>query len=367
MERMGKLTRLSIILFLLTGLMLTSCNKDDDDSIDQPDEYRFDNNVDYSSQTARIKLLHELSGKVGQIEDNPSTDKVGTSESELRNIYENNGAISESESLAEKTFNENGPGSSIWQKADFQQFFTDATPPYSTGDTITNGRLFKANGVEPQQYIEKGLMGAVFYWQATSVHLNNLGQKSNEAPNNATASPRARSFDKAFGYLGVPQDFLNNDNDEVDGDYTGSSWFWGHYIRSRNSVLEIKEPLFNAFLKGRTAIVNGNSDKRKEAVKKIKTLWEELVAANVVHYINSTLSDMENNNKFSKWHVWAEAKAFHICLAYNDDKSISDSDWQDINNLIGSSPKTVSKSDLEQANTKLQQVFNFSDSEMSNL
>ncbi|PSR05157.1 MAG: hypothetical protein BRD50_01680 [Bacteroidetes bacterium SW_11_45_7] len=194
-----------------------------------------------------------------------------------------------------------------------------------------------------------------------------MGQKSAESSNNSTASPRAKSFDKAFGYLGVPQDFLNNDADEVDGQYETSSWFWGHYIRSREGVIDVKKPLFNAFLKGRTAIVNGNSEKRKEAVDEIKTQWEKLIAANVVHYINSTLTDMESDDKFSKWHHWSEAKAFHTCLAYNDDKSISDSDWQDINNLLGSSPKQVKQSDLEDANQKLKQVFNFSNSQMSNL
>ncbi len=360
-----RITSALAIVSALLCLTLTSCNDDDDDTIDQPDKYNF-KNVDYSGQTARIQLLDELSGKIAKIEENQSVNDISTSEGELRDIFENNGVISADKSLAEKTYNEGNAASDVWQKDTFEQFFTDLTNP-SANDTIVDGRFFTSDGVELHQYVEKGLMGAVFYWQATSVYLQNLDEDDNEAPNNSTASEREHHFDEAFGYLGVPKNFLTNSADEVDGEYETSAWFWGSYILSRNDVLNIREPLFNAFLKGRTAIENGNSDKREEAVDKIKTLWEELVAANVVHYINSTLEDMSNNDKYSKWHHWAEAKVFHMCLRYNVDKKISNNDWDYIDTRLKQTPKNITQTELQEANSRLQQVFGFTDSEMTNL
>jgi hypothetical protein len=188
----------------------------------------------------------------------------------------------------------------------------------------------------------------------------------------------AHHFDEAFGYLGVPKDFKTNDKDEVEGEYTTSAWFWGHYIHSREGDIDIRTPLFEAFLRGRTAILNDQMARksndttdylkiRDEAIATIKEKWEFLAAANVVHYINSTLSDIDNNDTGSKWHHWSEAKGFALGLKYNVDKQITDSEWNKLNNLLKESPKNVTKSDLNDANNLLQDVYGFTDGQMLNL
>ena len=349
--------KIRLLLFTLTLVgVITGCSDNDDDNAEPkdkgndftvPDTYKW-NDVDYAGQTARIKLLDKLSAAVTKAGDGKKIN-----EQNLIDIYENNGVISAGDNLAEKTF----PQDKQW----FYDWFAKLDSlTNNNGGQIKDGRFFTSNGVEISQMVEKGLMGACFYWQATSDYLHELGAVSNENPEEGSkATTREHHFDEAFGYLGVPTDLPNNDKDEVAGEYKNSSWFWGHYLRSRNSELQNKETLFDAFLKGRAAITQQKPEKRKEAVKTIRKQWELLVAANVAHYINSTISDIENNATASKWHHWSEAKAFHMALKYNVDKQISNSKWQEIDNLLKSNPKAVSKQDLQDANSKLDQVYDF--------
>lgn len=359
---MKKLSLTFIALFSI-GMFLTSCSKDDDDNGDSnngggnnngdqlqvPETYNWDD-ADYSGQTARIELLHRLSSEIGKADEGEAV-----SEQALIDIFENNGVISADKDLVAKTFEQDRQKFYDWFKK-----LDSVTNNPNSGDTVIDGRHYTAEGIEIQQMVEKGLMGACFYYQATSVYLNELELDNNQNPQQGDeATDMEHHFDEAFGYLGVPKDFLSNDRDEVDDDYVNSSWFWGHYIRSRNPELKIKEAIFNAFLKGRAAITQQMPNKRQEAVSAIKEDWELLVAANVAHYINSSISDIENNEMGDKWHHWSEAKAFLMGLKYNVDKKISDSQWQEIDDLLKATPKQVTKSDLEQANTKLDEVYDF--------
>jgi len=359
---MKKLSLSLIVLFSL-GLVLTSCNDDDDDNgspnggngnnngnqLQVPDTYNWDD-ADYSGQTARIELLDRLSSEIGKAGDG---DPVN--EQKLIDIFENNDVISADKDLVAKTYEQDRQKFYDWFKK-----LDSVTNNPNAGDTIIDGRHYTAEGIEIQQMVEKGLMGACFYYQATSVYLNDLELDNNENPQEGNkATKMEHHFDEAFGYLGVPKNFLNNDKDEVDGDYVNSSWFWGHYIRSRNPELQVKEDLFNAFLKGRAAITQQKPNKRQEAVNTIKEDWELLVASNVAHYINSTISDIDNNAMGDKWHHWSEAKAFLMSLKYNVDKKISNTRWEEIDNLLKATPKQVTKEDLQQANIKLDEVYDF--------
>lgn len=354
-----KKLRFILAAFLMVGT-ITACDEDEDDNgspnngnnngndeLQVPDTYKWDD-ANYSGQTARIKLLDKLSQEVGKADKGESVK-----EQDLIDIYENNGVISADKTLSGKTFPDDKQ-----QFYDWFEEIANLTNQEGTGDTIIDGRYYNPDGVEIQQMVEKGLMGASFYWQGTSDYLNELGNDPNQNPQEGDeATTREHHFDEAFGYMGLPKDFLSNDKDE--GDYVNSSWFWGHYLRSRNPELDNKEKLFNAFLKGRAAITQQKPEKRKEAVETIKKEWELLVASNVAHYINSTLSDIDNNAMGDKWHHWSEAKAFHMGLQYNLDKTISQDDWEYIDNKLGESPKNVSKSDLEDANGRLDQVYDF--------
>lgn len=363
-KNLSKMRKFNLFfLALITAFAVTSCDSDDDDN-GEPDDKNNDDNLEvrdsynwqdanYGGQLARIELLDLLGQEMAK------ANNGNASAQQLKDIFNNNGVIEPSDKdLSGKTYNESVQD--VWNRQDIVKWFdtlAKANPNGNSGDTVVDGKYYTAQGIEPAQFVEKGLMGACFYYQATSVYLNELGTDNNQNPQEGEeATDMEHHFDEAFGYLGVPENFHENEADEVAGDYKNSAWFWGHYILSRNSELNIKSDFFNAFLRGRSAITQEFPDERDQAVKDIKEHWELLVAANVAHYINSTLSD---DNKFSRWHHWSEAKAFHMSFYYNIDKQITEEEWNNVNDLLGETPSEATSSDLQEANEILDGVYDF--------
>lgn len=319
-----------------------------------PDTYNFEN-VSYSGQTTRLQLLNALVGAI----DNASNSNHVT-EQELIDLFENtNGLFSSTKDLASKTYT-----------ADKQLFYDwfsllDSISSTGTGQEI-DGRYYTADGIEIKQMVEKGLMGAVFYFQATSFYLENLASDDNTSVTDGKGTDMEHHFDEAFGYFGIPIDFSTND--AVKGDFTTSSWYWGKYCIDRNDQLNNRDSIFKAFRTGRAAISAQENDTRDTQVSKIRTEWELLVAANVVHYINSVKADITASNTGDKYHHWSEGKAFLMCLKYNVAKKISDSQWTNIDNAFGEKPDAVqSTSDFDSALQTLQDIYGFTNSQMLNL
>ena len=352
--------KVNLILTTVFALgFLGACDDDDGgsngdpqpaDSLELPQSYKWQD-VQYPEQTATIELLAKLSGAVGEADQGESVD-----ESNLKNIFTNQGSVVDADvSIADQI-----PQSDRSMFEGYFEKMDNLTNDPNANDTVIDGRYYFPNGVEPQQFIEKGLMGACLYYQATAKKLANLPAQANENPQEGDQpTPREKQFDEAFGYLAVPKNLPNNDKDEVAGDFVNSTWFWGHYLRTRNSELKNKEKLFNAFLKGRKAITQQLPTKREEAVETIYREWEKLVASNVAHYVNSTLSDMENNAMGDKWHHWSEAVAFTMCLKYSPQKTISSGDINSILEKLGDSPKNITKDELENINQTLDGIYDF--------
>ncbi len=351
---------------ILAGIIalgtLQACDDDDAngnndpktaDSLELPESYQW-NDAQYEDQTATVELLAELSSAVGKANNDKSVSK-----SNLKKIFNNEGSVvSANISLADQI-----PKEDLSLFEGYFEKMDNLTNDRKANDTIIGGRYYFPNGVEPQQLIEKGLMGACLYYQATSKKLTNLPAQTNENPQEGDQpTEREKQFDAAFGYLGVPTDLPeipSGKRDEISGKYKSTSWFWGHYLRSRNSELKNKEKLFNAFLKGRKAITQQLPDKREEAVNTIYKEWEKLVASNVAHYVNATISDMQNGATGSKWHHWSEAKAFTMCLTYSPNKTISTNQINSIMSKLGDSPKNITLEELESINQKLNGIYDF--------
>lgn len=335
-----------------------SCNYDNnDDGNDKmavPSNYEFDH-VDYSGQTARIELLDKLSQKIGEAENGNSVTKQ-----ELLDIFRNNGALSgTSKKLSNKTY----PGDTTM----FLNWFQEVEDFSGTTNNVIDGYFVNDDSVELKQVIEKGLMGACFYWQACDNYLEDLSMDDNQNVTQGKGTDRAHHFDEGFGYFGAPKDFDAGSPTEVAGDYTGSAWFWGKYCIGRNNALDNLDPIFEAFRKGRTAIVNGESSKRENAVNTIEEEWERICAGNVVHYLKSTKDDIQNSDVGGKVHHWSEAFAFHLALKYNTDKVISNAEWTDLGNKIGSKPNEIDINKIDDALGQLQSIYGFTNGEMQNL
>jgi hypothetical protein len=305
------LIRKSFAALLISGaFFFAGCDKPQvEPAYIVPETYNFEN-VDFSGQTGRLNQLSEMSTymKTSRVVG------VKVTEEKLLEYFTNpNGNIGGTDKKLEDK---------IYQphKAQFLEYFQKLEEISSTTEAgavgkagVDGGYLFDENGVEIEQLIEKGLMGAVFYYQATSVYLSpekiNVDNVS-VTPGKGTAMEH--HFDEAFGYLGLPVDFKTNK--------TGLR-FHGKYSNDRNEKIGTADKKFDAFLLGRAAISNKDLAKRDEAIVTIKENWELAVAATAISYINKGIANM--NARPTRNHNLSEAIAFIMALRYNIDKKIS--------------------------------------------
>ncbi len=340
----------SVMVFLS---FLSSCGEDEGNVtplLDVPSTYEFlrdgSSSVSYSGQTTRLDMLSEmktvlLNGDAGS----------SVSETTLLNMFanenspfQNSDLNSATKDLESKTF--------ISDIDFFKSLFADLgetsarieanATSASQGvagllDRDGNGKTILVNekGWEYTQFIEKGLMGAVFYNQIYNVYMtdervgNDVSNDVVEEGKNYTAMEHY--WDEAFGYFGVPIDFPTGDpilESEEDR-------FWAKYtidLDDEALLPGINSTLMDAYIAGRTAIVNKQYD-IKDQQREIIYKWHEIVpAATAIHYINSAIDDFNNNDLPNAFHHLSEAYMFLKALQYSPNKMITQSEIDTILN-----------------------------------
>jgi hypothetical protein len=345
---------------LAAAALFSACDDDVDPVQPQPEvptTYTFAN-VDYSGQTARIQLLDslEMYGKAGTTTDITYSD--------LEAIYQNTSQLfGTTKNIKEKTVTD------FQDEVDALFVELDNLSNDDVRDSNRKGDYLVANdGREPVQILIKGLMGALLYNQATAVY---LGEDKMDVDNTTVVEGKGTAmqhhWDEAFGYFGAPANFPANEG--------AGGMYWASYAQKRASVFDVRQEIMNAFIAGRHAINQNDMAARDEAIATIRTNWEKLVAANVVHYINGVIAelpaeaetiDMAQSAKL--YHAWSEAKGFAYGLKYSPENStISDAQVTELMNNLGASPTTTTRAKLQDANALLQQVYGFTAQQMSQL
>jgi hypothetical protein len=220
----------------------------------------------------------------------------------------------------------------------------------------TKQYLLDEHGVEIAQLIEKGLMGACFYYQAATVY---LGEDRMNADNEDVEPGRGTAmehhWDEAFGYWGVPTDFPSN---------TDGLFFWGVYTNRRDPLIDCNQPLMDAFLEGRAAISNDDLTTRDEAIVDIRREWEEVVAATAVNYLNTAMNNFDD--MAIRAHALSEGVAFLYSLQFNPEKRITNDQVSSILELMGGSTDylnqnfyQVNMTDLQTARDQIAAIYGF--------
>ena len=223
-----------------------------------------------------------------------------------------------------------------------------------------------ADGLNYSQMINKTLYGAVAYDQAFG-YLSNYDESmpDNVAPKSDGSSYTVaeHKWDEAFGYFGARRDFLNPSDVGDCVDLTSEHNFgWAEYARKRDEnpgyTFSFREDIFNHFVAGRAIIHNeGSVDDLAPHLAIIRTRLEQLTAANVIHYVGSvktamneltssstaSSSESENYNKY-----WSEMRGFIIALQYTfsddagtvkePDTHLTSAELDDIVSHIGTAP-----------------------------
>ena len=327
--------RKSLSLPLSLALMIgaTSCEKSNvqsQNTVVTPSTYSFQRNgkssVSYSGQTDRLNQLGEIKTKM-QTADAGSV----VSETDLLAMYENTGgnangnfSFSSSKQLKSKTFS--------LDKAFFESMLKSAAAASVDGNTGVNAAngtagqitrssgstiLVDAKGFEFTQLFEKGIMGAVFYYQIVNIYLTD--EKIGEGVDNITVDTANNSttmehhLDEAFGYFGAPVDFTS--------DYQGaeSPSYWANYCNSFDNVLGgLNASFMNSYIRGRAAIVANNHDVKIDKANWINIHFSELIAASAIHYANQAKATTDQGDLL---HMLSECYAFTRALRYANPNS----------------------------------------------
>ncbi|MCC6601383.1 MAG: DUF4856 domain-containing protein, partial [Crocinitomicaceae bacterium] len=200
-----------------------------------------------------------------------------------------------------------------------------ANPTATTASNGTAGKLISGtryvlvdqHGFEYKEFAEKGIMGGVYYYQATTI-LNNISSFDNTVVSNGTTA-QERAWDEAFGYFGVPVDFPTN---------TTGLKNWGNYCNAVSNSIggtpSVNTTIMNAWLAGRAAISNNDDAGRDAARNTVVATWEKVCAARFITYVKGAKTNISAIATFS--HNVSEAVGFIRAFNYNSAKTISDTD-----------------------------------------
>ncbi|MEX0884105.1 MAG: DUF4856 domain-containing protein [Cyclobacteriaceae bacterium] len=338
-----------VSLIAFSGIMAFSCIEEDGPQIEEinpPTSYVFERDrastVEYQGQTDRLNMLSEMKSYL------VTGDKgEALSLQKLLDMYANANAPFSSQELNQATTKQLENKTNAAQIDLFKGLMAKAAEV--SQDVAANntsaaegiaGRVERGttgnyvnvneNGWEFTQLIEKGLMGAVFYDQIFNSYLTDA--KIGEAVDNENLvegknyTRMEHHWDEAFGYWGVPTDFPNGDP-VLNPEYKR---FWANYTDGRDALLNVSQPLMDAYLLGRAAIVAGNHTVKNEQVEVIIDLHELVSAGTAVHYINDAMGYLSSGDQGNLFHSMSEAYTFISALQYSPRKNINQSDIMEI-------------------------------------
>ncbi len=266
---------------------------------------------------------------------------------------------------------------------------------------LSQAQETSSNGVDFSQLSEKGVAGALSYYEGAEI-LNDF------ADDGSVASDPADKWNEAFGHFGAPRDFaafldynsgegLVGSFQDVDGDggidlTSEAVYIWAGYTAERAAAAEgtgnpndFARRAFEAFREGREAITNGNTGELSEEDGFARTAldaWEATVAVNVIHYVNGMQSALENvSGEVTKEKLdspggfedsWGEAKAFAWALQFNDNSTLNDDQLRTIHDQLGNDPpygegvdSSTYSGDLDKVKEEIQGAYSFEDANVS--
>ena len=382
-----KLNKKTIALFsFLTLLAYTGCEDNDDDNtvkeIETPTTFtfqsRFDDqsSVSYSGQVVRNLLINDLKTQMG-------TDAGSKNPATLLSMMANDDAsraiLSASGKSTVQTKYHDISTSHLNDRLDAVSGIT--IPGYNTdAKTLVVGMLneaaaagkTRATGIRLDQMVQKTLWGAISYWQATSKYMVKLPDEDNTvAVDGKNYTKMEHYWDESFGYFGAALDYNTAYTDDsrkngpnVDSNSDGKIDFkkefnvgWAVTAAKRDLCsscgnYDYTKTIFDAYLKGRTLIVN-QAPLADILVQRdiIMVTWEKVVAAVTQHYINDVAADIAaiiaagdatvtpaSSATADYENHWGEMRGYAHGLLYNSLSKVPAANVQRVLGLMGTAP-----------------------------
>jgi len=367
------------ILVLTAATTLSSCKKDTKDpepvaetpaptvpAYTIPTTYNF-SNADFTNATRRISMLGELATYLRSTHTTTQSTQPVLSAQKLKDMYANANNLFTDAALNTSGIQLKNQTSVAFQSV-LETNFDDAAaasivsaanPTTSTASNGVKGKIISpsrailvdVNGFEYKEFAEKGIMGAVFYNQATTILSNIASFDNTTLLNGSTAQEKA--WDEAFGYFGVPIAFPTN---------TVGLKNWGSYANSVNAAINCNTTIMDAFLKGRAAISNKDNAARDAARTVVINTWEKVAAAKCINYLKSAKANI--TDKGTLHHTLSEGYGFVTGFPYNPSKTISDNDITQLLAYFGTNLHVITQTNIDNAITKLAAVFSLDASKL---
>ncbi|MES2590642.1 MAG: DUF4856 domain-containing protein [Bacteroidota bacterium] len=366
----------TLVLGLAVAVTISSCKKEDEPeplptpvtpSYTVPTTYNF-SSANFSTSTKRISMLGELLTYIRTTHSNTVAPVLD--EQKLKDMY-----VNLNNHFTDSTLNYSGiqlkdkTSGVFYLPAEIEANFADAViasqnasanPTATTASNGVAGKLITGTryilvdtaGIEYKEYVEKGLMGGIFYYQATTI-LNTISTFDNTTVTGGTTA-QERAWDEAFGYFGVPVDFPTN--------VTGLK-NWGSYCNSVSIALAgsptVNSTIMDAWLKGRAAITNKDNTGRDAAKAIVINTWEKVCAARFITYVKGAKTNISAIATFH--HNLSEAIGFIRAFKYNSAKTISDADIEELLGYFKTNGSinlySITTTNLDNAINKMATVF----------
>ena len=358
-----------LLLLPLALISFTFTSRDDDDNndpvvpaIQAPDTYSFERNnestVSYSGQTTRLEQADELyaalnsEGSTAAALDLMFNGSDGSSAGFANDLLNGTSKI-----IGSKTASSTLAGSAT-TKERFNQYIADfasnvapnwnmdAAPGMPGSITSPDGGStyqINAVGQELDQLFFKGLIGAFTLDQIVNnyIHPNQLdsGTRIDDNDNGVLSdgdpyTDMEHKWDEGFGYLYGQEGDLDDVGATVGSMPAGSGNLLMKYFKKVNAdggyEPGIGQTVYDAFIMGRTAIVNRDYDLREAQADIIQVELSKVVGYYAIHYLNDYLAKVEEGNVAKAHHSLSEAYGFILSLQFtnngNDEPYMSKGD-----------------------------------------
>jgi hypothetical protein len=340
-------TILRYLFILAFPLFIISCGSDDDGNlpveITVPDNYEFlrdgMSTVSFSGQTTRLNQVDEIylalnSNTYNETQlDEMFADGAGFTDSALNGTGKN---------VRGKTSAGCAAGSSATQAqfdAQIADFANNVVPAWSNDASAgIAGKLtdasrsihVNAKGHEIDQTFVKGLIGGMTLDQIVNNYLQpcqlESGSRKDDNTNGVLSSGKnytdmEHKWDEAFGYLyGQEEDAKRADLGSAPN---GKGTTLNKYFKKVNDSNQpgIAEIVYNAFKKGRAAIVAGDYQVRDAQANIIQIHLSKVIGYKAVDYLNGYMSKMAAGNTADAFHALSEGYGFIMSLQFTNNGS----------------------------------------------
>ncbi len=347
---MQKQTKLKILSFSLGLIALVSCSDDDGVTITEPATYAFERDgsstVSFGGQTDRILMAEEIISALKNIQftenqiDAMYDHQEGNADFSDADLNASTKSARSKTAASQDFFVPNATDASaikgefdVWiadQVGDVFLHWTDDATAGNAGAIQEAGggstRYVNDKGLELNQAFNKGLIGALMVDQILNnyVSISVLDAGDNVANNDAgtvedgkTYTTMEHKWDEAYGYAYGTATNTADPNPTIGSDDSFLNKYIGR-VEGDTDFAGIADDIYNAFKRGRAAIVAGAYEERDAQAAIIREKISTVIAVRAVYYLQQGKTGLEaaTPDMASVFHDLSEGYGFIYSLQF---------------------------------------------------